>query len=1733
MDNDDPDARAAESLIDEWLENDRHTAVIAPVHSEAADQIDQWMIEDDAQLFANVEVAAGSIPEIPEMADCEMADCEMADCEMAEDAKPGKRRGRPKGSSEQQSALKRLLEPLPPPAERRSRKEICSAAAKAKAAKRHHRDQDGQQKLSFQQVKGESERNDAEGSAPVTTTTIVPFTKGRKPTICGASLFNNIEAQQLVESWRPENETSEKVENAVLTGSLQMVSKAQLAKSQRCSTQTITRRLRLLAFLFLLARRRRAVAYFEGLESTLRDRFGAVTPMLFLLKYKYDEMSMKLQLRQGKSQKKESVTAKLLQVQLTWSAVYKVVAPVESEVKTEEPRMESRYVRMTQELPTSIKCIESCKANTMRKALDAHASMPEFAKRFEKQTRIPIRDQHSSNLVSDLSYAKDALREAYNETLHAFSCNAHIEHRHASRCFDVFPAEKRGVLHSTLAVNAAGTMSNLKEHMKETVKAGFSFHAGSQGPGAEADDYRSLIIRHTMVPEVSTSQRLSHTSKVTVYHQRKMLLNGDYRKRGKVDHHCRGCCTSPEDCLQKIFDLLDCESGPPHWCPSRWMGAEDPIDWIQYWSLCHGLLDIAVEKEFAPKDKKQSKSKSKSTEGQSGGNESDELLGLAIADVGVEDQGDRVGEDAAEEDHHAGSDPGIAPEEDFRILDPEKDMAQEQRQATFRLNAWIWWQSNFNPRLWVYREIMRLQQWCLSRWLKIAGRDYQLAEMKRRSAGLDPKIPVVMAAEGYFTTEAMQRLGKMMREESEWRMPSEYRTHALSVQAFRGLCALACSKYELQVIPFTKASPISCYKLLSTKPGVKEAQAVAMQQMIDDTPCQLSRHWFDFVVRQGSTAENMLMPDAVIELRATADQVELENVCVETANAHIHRSIKRAVQSKLTSLEDVSSQWQLKFDRAQHCKLWGASTYRADDVAAAELEAEEGQQRGGGGLQRAFFSQIKDECRDPETGKLCFKKAWKRYYEEVAKERSEILESIVEDARQATETRKAQKIVKTEKLVSAFGVLRKDALQAERHSQRMELLANDLSSAGLPHHHSSHHVAIGDGMVQDLEESQDDRSLALVPMDPSADLGIVMAQQGIATLDAQVKALRQLARHSKSKSRRAEMQEMSDFRKGLDTSAAATTISGNVKVSELKLPAEKVVALQDTQSSGAPQITDVFVHDDICKHVSKKASVISKNGEAARCCEKLWSDEHVMVDDKSAPEIGPIPECVRDTPCSTKGAGCICSGRGFVHDLAATRFSEHICKGALKGSTYKSLLQRCFFVVNIEGTDFGAYVIVGMQYLRPKRSTVLKVELVPERTWGHAVVNPMYHEDGQPQTMSQLEIMAELDTAGLLDGPMEASLYRFVSFDRPLIPWRPDRLLTIAPLQDNLASADGKRAFWRGERFELAAEAERAALRAAAKERKDRKRDPTKAGSDAKPHRAADPQRAKKRGLRSILSAPEAAGLSMLPGSDHGHESDSLPETGAGSDYVPDSGSEGGARPGPTLPGHDDDMFSSFGDSDDDNYDRLKHTCKKPAAMPDFDDYPEHDADLEGIFDDSDIEDQPKDGIEEPGDDDSVAGSDQTGLFQGGGGSDQSLGSPSSGSATPGRSTRGHSTRLGDDTPASSAAVVRRRRRVGRGTRGAATGAGYTEDKSEEAPCACILRKYEPRSASQYWRGWLPQKVTDKKGKASRQRSFHSGLRTEQEAIDMVMDWLAENANNTPVQTPEQSEAESTDSDSE
>ena len=143
-----------------------------------------------------------------------------------------------------------------------------------------------------------------------------------------------------------------------------------------------------------------------------------------------------------------------------------------------------------------------------------------------------------------------------------------MEHRHADRCFHISPAGKRGVLHSTLAQNYAGVLRKLKMHMKAAATAHFTWHANSPGPGREADEHRELVMQHSMAPQVSTSMRLSHSAKSAYYYKRKQLFNGDIRRPGRVDHHCRGCCRSAEHALETMHAVIDEEIGPPNWNPN-------------------------------------------------------------------------------------------------------------------------------------------------------------------------------------------------------------------------------------------------------------------------------------------------------------------------------------------------------------------------------------------------------------------------------------------------------------------------------------------------------------------------------------------------------------------------------------------------------------------------------------------------------------------------------------------------------------------------------------------------------------------------------------------------------------------------------------------------------------------------------------------------------------------------------------------------------------------------------------------------------------------------------------------------------------------------------------------------------------------------------------------------------------------------------------------------------------
>ena len=110
---------------------------------------------------------------------------------------------------------------------------------------------------------------------------------------------------------------------------------------------------------FCLVICRMSDASLRGLQlcSALETRFGVGIKQAFILKYTYDEMSMRLRVRNGHgsggTSSFASVVAKLLQVQLTWACLLHVPGP-------------NLWNRLKLQLPTVVYCIYSCKAPTSR-----------------------------------------------------------------------------------------------------------------------------------------------------------------------------------------------------------------------------------------------------------------------------------------------------------------------------------------------------------------------------------------------------------------------------------------------------------------------------------------------------------------------------------------------------------------------------------------------------------------------------------------------------------------------------------------------------------------------------------------------------------------------------------------------------------------------------------------------------------------------------------------------------------------------------------------------------------------------------------------------------------------------------------------------------------------------------------------------------------------------------------------------------------------------------------------------------------------------------------------------------------------------------------------------------------------------------------------------------------------------------------------------------------------------
>ncbi len=574
--------------------------------------------------------------------------------------------------------------------------------------------------------------------------------------------------------------------------------------------------------------------------------------------------------------------------------------------------------------------------------------------------------------------------------------------------------------------------------------------------------------------------------------------------------------------------------------------------------------------------------------------------------------------------------------------------------------------------------------------------------------------------------------------------------------------------------------------------------------------------------------------------------------------------------------------------------------------------------------------------------------------------------------------------------------------------------------------------------------------------------------------------LRALSRLQAKDQRISEEKEEADLREHLQ--------SGKDDLCDLDLS-----ALGDEYSSvrtlRSGSILDVFVHRDACSFVKQKAAQMAKkSGSAVDACQRLWNQEHCLITDAEAPAQDSVPASAKLSHCCRCGGGrCICKGKGLICRLAAENLGKAICKRSPKNSKFRKMLKAGWVVVSIAHRWYH----VGLQYWRPQRPTLLTMELLEGEVWGCRVLRPLYKPHGSRKLavpITALKSFWDLD----LTSTLEVSFWKLVVFDRSLPNWRPDRLLLIKPLGEFLDNAEPV-VFWNGEAAELAAAEEKKRLQAAAAARARERR---KAGGESrtagarKPRAPPGPQVAAMRKRRAEVA--QEAPLLPLPAppldSDGDRSDDSIDSTSL---FGPWSSSDDEQR-GSKLPKDewsDEDLDISLATLTHE----AVHDGKKPKGATAGDEDWDWLSEFDGLGDDELFADggMPVFHVGKEGDQVDDRGSDASGDL------DDLWASEGEADEKPPAKKRAGSTEDGVDKQPQNCGRTRRGPR-----------ATHDEDRSELQPAGCVCRVYRKPGEVPYWYGELPPGMHDTKGRHSRSRRFHEGLRTEAAALADVESWL-------------------------
>ena len=317
---------------------------------------------------------------------------------------------------------------------------------------------------------------------------------------------------------------------------------------------------------------------------------GAVEPVMIAIRNSYDETPLPCRVAFETIDAMNTELSKVFVIEQGWTMLLKT----RNETSTDDIG-EWQYVKLAGSMSPALRCADAANGEGIAGVLQS-VRQSLFPAGMNVPSLFPLAIKAIESDDAGANYRAERLHLALDDGWVNFhlGCLAHKLHAAAEWTFELSAATLTGAMRTLLCIRSSTSWSRLLHVLDQEIEARCRIvHAP---PTAAAIEHRQNVLRAWCPPEQS-----SKTAVLEIVGG--LLLNGDWRMRGVLCHHCGpGCCVDATETRTKmrayLRKLLQ-KFRPTGLCRGNWSSWSTPLCFIGLLSSIHMLLPDLLTKAFA------------------------------------------------------------------------------------------------------------------------------------------------------------------------------------------------------------------------------------------------------------------------------------------------------------------------------------------------------------------------------------------------------------------------------------------------------------------------------------------------------------------------------------------------------------------------------------------------------------------------------------------------------------------------------------------------------------------------------------------------------------------------------------------------------------------------------------------------------------------------------------------------------------------------------------------------------------------------------------------------------------------------------------------------------------------------------------------------------------------------------------------------------------------------------